>query len=377
MLNANGNVRRTPFVLIIDDNKDSRLLMHRFLEGSDFQIIEAQDGKEALFTCQQFRPDLILLDYMMPGMDGFQTCARLRALPGFENVPIIMITPGDDGLQVERAFKAGATDYIAKPINPTVLHKRVQHILQARIVEESLEEQQILYKTVAEGFSDALFILQPVSIDEYKFVFVNRAFAALNGLTIEQIINKDVEEVLPSDQAGRLNEHCDKVRKLRTACEYEETFQVKDQNVYTIIRLAPAEDENTLRLIGSCIDITSQKIFEGVIEKGKHEWEDAVDSIVDMIILTDPSTKILRCNRPTIQHLDSTFDGVIGHKIGDVLFTNGGRTRQVLETNINEAKIRFGNNTYHAIRYPVMGKTRNIQYVYFIKNITESSPEKI
>lgn len=123
-------------VLIIDDDQVGRLLLRWMLEQEDYAILEAQNGQEGLDLYHHHQPDLILLDGVMPVMDGFETCYRLRQLPQAEQVPILMVTGLEDTSSVEKAFAAGATDYITKPVHWPVLRQRVRRLLAHQEAEK-------------------------------------------------------------------------------------------------------------------------------------------------------------------------------------------------------------------------------------------------
>ncbi len=136
--------RNRPLVLVVDDDANSRLLTRAALEPHGFEVAEAADGAAALTLCQEDPPDLVLLDVLMPGMDGYQTCAALRRLPAGDLLAIVMMTGLEDIDSITRAFETGATDFITKPINWTLLYFRVQYILmasQALLQRKHLEEQ--------------------------------------------------------------------------------------------------------------------------------------------------------------------------------------------------------------------------------------------
>jgi signal transduction histidine kinase len=129
---------------VVDDDADNRLLTRAALEPHGFQVTEAVDGATALALCQEEPPDLVLLDVLMPGMDGYQTCAALRQLPAGDLLAVVMMTGLEDLASITRAFQTGATDFIIKPINWTLLYFRAQYILmasQALLQRKQLEEQ--------------------------------------------------------------------------------------------------------------------------------------------------------------------------------------------------------------------------------------------
>ena len=139
---------QTPLILIVDDDRTMRSLLNLAMEEEGYRVIEAANGEQCLAEYSHFQPDLILLDAVMPDIDGFTCCQKIRSLPGGDGIPILIITVLDDRESVERAFSVGATDYITKPIHWSVLSQRVCRLLanaqnEARltVVEEKLRQQ--------------------------------------------------------------------------------------------------------------------------------------------------------------------------------------------------------------------------------------------
>ncbi|MBW1718008.1 MAG: EAL domain-containing protein [Deltaproteobacteria bacterium] len=120
-----------PVVLVVDDDIAVRLLMRESLEQAGLTVKEAENGVEALSAFQQVKPKLVLLDVNMPGMDGFAACSRLRALPGGDDVAIVIVTGLGDVKSIRLAYEAGATDFITKPVNWPILNHRVRYLLRA------------------------------------------------------------------------------------------------------------------------------------------------------------------------------------------------------------------------------------------------------
>uniref|UniRef100_UPI003566ED10 response regulator n=1 Tax=Desulfosarcina sp. TaxID=2027861 RepID=UPI003566ED10 len=120
-----------PLALVVDDEPSLRLFMGAALKKSGFSVIEADHGQTALDLFASDKPDLILLDLVMPGMDGFETCTAVRVLPGGRYTPILMVTGSDDDASIEKAFEAGASDFVSKPINWTMLGHKAKYLLRA------------------------------------------------------------------------------------------------------------------------------------------------------------------------------------------------------------------------------------------------------
>ena len=119
-----------PLVLVVDDDRSTRFLLRRVMESEGYQVQVAEDGYACLALYQQQQPHIVLLDAMMPEMDGFDCAQAISQLPGGDRTPILMITALDDSDSVNRAFAVGATDYITKPINWAVLKQRVRRLIQ-------------------------------------------------------------------------------------------------------------------------------------------------------------------------------------------------------------------------------------------------------
>ncbi|MFQ5627219.1 MAG: response regulator [bacterium] len=148
----------SPLILIADDENAMRLMLRHSLERDGYRITEAEDGDRALAAFEKQKPQLVLLDAVMPVLDGFATCARIRKLPGSENTPILIVTALDDEKSVETAFEVGANDYVTKPVHWAVLRQRVRRLVQASQVEEHLHDTEALMQAVVQHALDGIII---------------------------------------------------------------------------------------------------------------------------------------------------------------------------------------------------------------------------
>jgi two-component system, cell cycle response regulator len=121
-----------PLILVVDDAELNIELLERKLENGGFETVRAVSGASALEAAQKHLPDLILLDVMMPVMDGFEVCRRLRADPRAAEIPIILLTALSDPADRLRGFEAGADDFLTKPIADDVLFARIRSAIRAR-----------------------------------------------------------------------------------------------------------------------------------------------------------------------------------------------------------------------------------------------------
>jgi PAS domain S-box-containing protein len=130
-------------VLLVDDDPVLRLLTATALAERGWEVIEAAGGEEALAACAGAPPQVVVLDALMPAPDGFETCARLRRLPGGEHLPVLMLTGLDDEASVTRAYEAGATDFVVKSATQwTLLSERLRYLLRAARMRAELAVSQ-------------------------------------------------------------------------------------------------------------------------------------------------------------------------------------------------------------------------------------------
>jgi len=182
-LSKNSCLEDSPFILVVDDDKSMRVLLRKFMEKEGYQVAEAKNGEECLALFQQQPPNLVLLDAMMPVMDGFTCCTKLQTLPGGNQTLVLMITGLEDQASVDRAFEAGATDYVTKPIHWAVLRQRVRRLLRELKLSQQLEQaNQELQKLAT---SDSLTqVANRRRFDEYLEQELQRMVREKNSLSL-------------------------------------------------------------------------------------------------------------------------------------------------------------------------------------------------
>ena len=126
-------------ILVVDDNEQNLELLQAYLEDFQCRTIPAKDGIEALEIIKKSKPDLVLLDVMMPKMSGFEVCRRIKNNPQTADLPVIMVTALNELGDIERAIESGTDDFLSKPINKLELITRVKTMLKLKHLSDRLE----------------------------------------------------------------------------------------------------------------------------------------------------------------------------------------------------------------------------------------------
>ncbi|MCB1667909.1 MAG: EAL domain-containing protein [Pseudomonadales bacterium] len=149
-------------LLIVDDDRSMRLALANVFDSETYAIEQASNGIHAISICKRHMPDLILMDAMMPEIDGFVACQRIRELQGGADVPILMITALDNEESIVEAFKSGATDYIPKPVHFAVMKQRVQRLVKASKVEKHVKK--LAYHDPLTGLPNRAQLMQQLRV---------------------------------------------------------------------------------------------------------------------------------------------------------------------------------------------------------------------
>lgn len=164
-------------ILIADDDLSTRLILRLILKREGYEIVEAENGEQCLERFKAQKPDMVLLDACMPIVDGFICCERIRQLPGGERTPVLIITGLEDQASVDQAFESGATDFVTKPIQPSVLSRRIRYLLEASQAESALRDREQRYRSVVDNLREVIFQTN----QNGELIFLNPAWEIMTG----------------------------------------------------------------------------------------------------------------------------------------------------------------------------------------------------
>ncbi|GAB4442231.1 MAG: hypothetical protein Kow0031_24310 [Anaerolineae bacterium] len=150
-------------LLIVDDTPTNLALLFKALEREGYRVLVNTSGEAALHTAQKILPDIIMLDVMMPGIDGFETCQRLKSNPATADIPVIFLTALTDTVDKVKGFRLGAVDYVTKPIEMAELLARVKTHLTLRQLRVQLEQRNAELTVSNEKLQEALGTIKTLS----------------------------------------------------------------------------------------------------------------------------------------------------------------------------------------------------------------------
>jgi len=303
---------KSSIVLVVDDSKYMRFKLRQILENDGYTVIEAENGVQALSICEQKKPEIILMDCMMPVMDGFTACTRLRELPGGDRVPVIMITSLNDDKDVDLAFEAGATDYITKPIHWAVLRHRVRRMLHARHTEASLDQSEAFTRTLISHTLDGI-----ITIDTRgKVQSCNPAAERIFGYMSEEVIGRDINMLMPkfySEYDSCPAAGLQSTEEYRGAGAVREITGRRKDGSTLIIELTVSEFYFGEQWLFTVIlrDITERKKAVEALRESEERYRTLTENTYDLICEIDGGSRYL--------YLSPNYKDVLGYEPGELV----------------------------------------------------------
>jgi diguanylate cyclase (GGDEF)-like protein/PAS domain S-box-containing protein len=242
-------------VLVVDDDAASRALMGAALAQAGLGAIEACDGAEAIEQFAAHQPDIVILDVQMPGIDGFETCAQLRASPGGAHVPIMMVTGDDDVDSVNRAYDVGATDFLPKPIPWALVGHRVRYLLRAARLREELQRSEQRHRALLGALPDMVLVLD----ERRRIVNVLGAAEQQASLSSGKLEGRSILSLLPAAAATDFSAACDTVESGRAHDELEFSIARDGITVTFESRVARYDEERFMVVLR---DVTEKRRAE-------------------------------------------------------------------------------------------------------------------
>jgi adenylate cyclase len=282
-------------IVIVDDKPTNLGVLFDFLTDSGFKVLVAQDGESALQKVEYAHPDLILLDIMMPGIDGFETCRRLKDNPTTKDIPVIFMTALSEQEDKVKGLNLGAVDYVTKPIQHEEVKARVTTHLMLRNLQKKLQEQNLQlqqeikqkqqaeqswrkaeekYRSIFENATEGIFQVTP----EGRYITANPALAKIYGYSSPEELMSEVTNIgkqLYVDPM-RHEDLATALQKFDTLSEVESQVYRKDGSIIWISEnIRPVRDANgaVLYYEGSVANITERRETEVALRLARKKAE--------------------------------------------------------------------------------------------------------
>lgn len=267
--------KKAPLILVAEDNKTTQRTITNFLEKQNYRVAAVDNGQEAVNFVDKQLPDLLLMDISMPVMDGCAACDEINKKLKENAPPIIMITAFEEAEAVEKAFSAGAIDYITKPTNWTVLKNRMQVVLQERQASQALKQLSHQYQLILNAAGEGILELNA----EGYVKFANPAAERMLGWAKEDLMEQSFHNTVHRSQQNSEDrqEECPIFDAALQGLEYhsdDEVFYREDGTFFSVkLSSTPIiEDDEFQGAVFVFDDITKQKKEEALLQhKATHD----------------------------------------------------------------------------------------------------------
>ncbi|CAK8717655.1 histidine kinase [Candidatus Electronema halotolerans] len=305
------NARANKIILIVDDQPASLRILLSFLQDRHFELRVLQSGRQALEVVQEIEPDIILLDVLMPDMDGLETCRRLKKDKGMADIPVIFMTALNSVEDKIAGFKAGGVDYITKPFQQAEVLARISTHLSLKETRERLRHQNSMLESLLNSIQDPIYFKNM----QNHYLGCNRAFEKFAGKTEQELLGSMDETVLPPEMAASFHSSDQEMLGACTAARTEETVVCPDGRtaIFDVLKtpyIGP--DGNLLGLIGICRNITELKQAEQQAAEERERLRVTLHSIGDGVIATDVCGRITSLNNVAEQLTGWSNEQAIG-----------------------------------------------------------------
>jgi PAS domain S-box-containing protein len=317
-------------ILIVDDVPKNIQIAANILGRAGYQIAFAGDGKRALNYIGNKKPDLILLDIMMPEMDGFEVCQILKADPETAGIPIIFLTAKTETENIVRGFQLGAVDYITKPFNADELQARVKtHLtisrlqqqltaqneqLQSEIAEHrktaaALKEREELFRGMFENHSAVMLLINP---ETGLIIHANKAASDYYGYSSEELSGMAVTQINTSSDLSKLMQSVKEEKQNYFRFQHRlADGQLRDVEVYS----TPIIFQGHTLLFSVIHDITDRRLAEKALRDSEEQYRDLVQNANNVILRATPQWEITFFNSYAQKFFGYTEEEILGKSV--------------------------------------------------------------
>lgn len=260
-----GEETRRPLVLVVDDDPTMRYLARATLEQEGCVVHDAESGSSALSLLSRVEPDMILLDVMMPEMDGFAFCERFRAMPDKQKIPVLMMTGLEDTAAIRRAYDVGATDFITKPINWLILSYRVHYMLRASRTLDDLIKSESKNAALLNAMPDSMLRVS----GDGTVLELRGSSDTILPLSLSGAKGDKVYELMPAQTGGQVMHYVREVLRTGEMHVFECEQNVEDTSYQCEARIVRSGEDESLVILRN---ITERKLTEKALKESEERY---------------------------------------------------------------------------------------------------------
>ncbi len=336
-------------ILLVDDNVETLGALQEYLRHSGFHVALVNNGFDAIEFTRTHHPDVVVLDVLMPKMDGFETCRRLKQDDDTKNIPVIFVSAYDETIDKVRGFDVGGVDYIAKPFQHQEVVARISAHIRLRNLQKNLQEKNAqLQDEITQRIHTEQALRQ--SQEEFRTIFEHAPvmIASYDGNATFQLWNTECEKRLKYTQdeinasdaplslllpdAGTRATFVDGMGKMDgTFREYH----VIRKDGEACVQLWAHFSLPTGQIISVGHDITQRKLAEEALLESQQYSRNIIDSSLDMIITVDTERRIVEFNPAAETAFGYTQEDVVGRNV-NILYARSEESSGVHETMVRE-----------------------------------------
>ena len=281
-----------PCVLVIDDDSSIQLWAERHLIPSGFCVASALSGEEGVVLFQSRLPDIVLIDIRMAGMDGFETCQKIRELPGGKEPPILMMTGAEDSQTIEHAFQSGATDFVVKPVNWEILIHRIRYMVKASFEHQQLQRSEQRYQALIDNTPFCIY-----EIDESGNIqSMNKTGMTCFNKPESDIINQPYLDFIPLNRRDDLEQFLSRTLNGEDLPDFEHAKINDNKKEWFRTTYKLITDKKNKRILGICQNITERKRAEIALQENKQMFEAILNNTSAVVYMKDLDGKYLFIN---------------------------------------------------------------------------------
>jgi len=300
-------------ILVVDDDPTTRMLMRESLQTAGFKVREAKDGEEAIREYHRQKPDMVLMDVVMPKLDGYQVCETIRNLSGGDEVPILMATSLEDMESINRAYEVGASDFVTKPINWMLLPHRVRYMVRSGKTYQKFRISEARNQALLDAIPDLMCRVNA----EGRFLEIRPARASAKFAGVEYADQRHLRDFLPEDHVSHALKTIREALYTLQTQQYEFVLPMDGALAHFEARVVASGENEVMAIVR---DITRRKQMEESLRCSEERFRSLIENATDLITILDEKGQFTYSSPAVERVIHFPPDGLVGRSIEEFVY---------------------------------------------------------